>query len=290
MRGGPQRPFSKWLTLQACELPTQRTLIDTLYSREQDGYLIKGVLSESEARELAALSESLPANRRQPFEQREGYTLPRAFSQVQAKGVFNPEHMRAYLEDADWFGQTVGQQASFDVRERIFQILGALQPAAGIHAPEVGMDGYHGFFSYATFRRIYVNEGGMHVHCGSMFRGLYPEFYQQVDRMIEFDGQLSYFIMLQRPAKGGQLRLFDAEWSEYQQIDPDSNFTSLSGKTKHVRDFDFQDIDPMPGDMIVFVGGDIWHEVTSPLASPDRITLGGFLAWSKDRSSIYVWS
>ncbi len=44
------------------------------------------------------------------------------------------------------------------------------------------------------------------------------------------------------------------------------------------------------GDLIIFAGGEIWHEITQIEGRKNRITIGGFMAPSLNRQKWYVWS
>ena len=49
-------------------------------------------------------------------------------------------------------------------------------------------------------------------------------------------------------------------------------------------------ISPDVGDMILFHGGNIVHEITDVKSTQVRITIGGFLASSKDEQKFLYWS
>ncbi|MEM7038253.1 MAG: hypothetical protein AAF570_14815, partial [Bacteroidota bacterium] len=49
-------------------------------------------------------------------------------------------------------------------------------------------------------------------------------------------------------------------------------------------------IEPTEGDLILFSGGRIWHQVENLSGSRPRITIGGFCARSHDDQSFYFWS
>jgi len=46
----------------------------------------------------------------------------------------------------------------------------------------------------------------------------------------------------------------------------------------------------MPGDMILFQGGQLWHRVATVEGAKDRITFGDFLGFFKDKNKIAYWS
>lgn len=284
------RDFTKWKDIPYADVANHGHGIDDLYNRKNDGYIIKNVLSSEEIQELIQTFNKLDISKAVYSTERAGYILPRAFSQIQNENEFDFELLDSYLNDANWLQKEFNEQLSFNIRERIINTVSRFQGGIPVTIPSYKQEDVARPFTFATYRFLNLGKGGMHIHCGSMFREIYPNFYKQLDKMVNFDGQLSYFLMLQRPAKGGQLRLFDAEWSEYGAYREGKGFEDKKGRIKPMEETIRQDIDPQPGDLLVFVGGDIWHEVTNPEEGQSRITLGGFLAYSNDRDQIYIWS
>jgi len=282
--------FSKWKDIPSAEVANINHGIDDLYNRKTDGYIIKNVLSSSEIKELVDAFQGLNIDKAVDFVGREGYIIPRAFSQIQNENEFDFKLLDSYLNDAQWLKEHFQKYLSFDIEKRVATTISRLQMGVPVTVPTYKQNDAIRPFGFATYRFLKMGKGGMHIHCGSMFRGLYPNFYKQLDKMVNFDGQLSYFLMLQRPEKGGQLRLFDAEWKDYKAHFDDRGFIDEKGNVKTMEETSIQDIDPKPGDLLIFVGGDIWHEVTNPEEGQPRITLGGFLAYSNTRDQIYIWS
>jgi len=285
-----KKGFSNWKIIPASHLNKTKPYIQDLYDRKIDGYIIKNVISNAEVQEMIQAFEYLDKNREVHFHGREGYINPRAFAQIQNNNEFDEGLLQSYLEDAEWLSSFLKNKLSFDIETRIKKTLSEMQCSIPVSVPYCEVKGEKKTFTFATYRFLKVSAGGMHIHCGSMFRKIYPNFYKRIDQIVNFEGQLSYFLMLQRPSKGGQLRLFDAEWKKYKKHNDGIGFYDSNNTIKSMESTAFQDIDPMPGDLLIFVGGDIWHEVTSPTEGLPRITFGGFLAYGNNRSNIYVWS
>lgn len=288
---GKERILSKWKNIPSNEITSELHLIDDLYNRKLDGFIIKSFLNESEVNELTNAFSSFDKDKAVHFHGREGFILPRAFSQVQTNNEFDEKLFESYLNDAKALRDHLSEELTFNFEEKLNIIFEKVQTGKRVLIPQyITNSGEIRQFCQATFRLLKTEKGGMHIHCGSMFRDIYPNFYKRLDEIINFDGQLSYFIMLQRPKKGGQLRLFDAEWVKYKKHFDDKGFVDENGTVKSMHSIDYQDIDPKSGDLLVFVGGDIWHEVTNPKEGPPRITFGGFLAYDFKRENIYLWS
>jgi hapalindole-type alkaloid chlorinase len=110
---------------------------------------------------------------------------------------------------------------------------------------------------------------------------------------VDVFDQLSFYFMLQKPEQGGELSLFDLEWQEGQSKaslyeNHDVRLPDISVHTIYKEEA--QIIDPQPGDLVIFAAGQIWHRVEEVLGNKERMTLGGFAAYSYDKLTVYHWS
>src|SRR5690606_27018539 len=71
----------------------------------------------------------------------------------------------------------------------------------------------------STFRFCYPMGGGMTTHVGNMFPIIYPLFYSFLNKLMNVERQISYFVMLSKPEQGGDLVLFDALWGDFIEYD-----------------------------------------------------------------------
>jgi len=63
-----------------------------------------------------------------------------------------------------------------------------------------------------------------------------------------------------------------------------------NGNTIMLKDLRSFSVKPMPGDILVFSGGPIWHRVENIKGETPRITFGGFLNYSKDDKELFYWA
>jgi len=121
-----------------------------------------------------------------------------------------------------------------------------------------------------TLRSLSSQGEGMDLHIGYELNSFYKEsFYDRVRNEIDLSfGQLGFFITLQKPKQGGVLRIYES-W-------PKSNSCF--------------EIFPEEGDMVIIFESGFWHEVTKPDGDKDRLSLGGFLAYSHNKDNLYCWS
>ena len=107
------------------------------------------------------------------------------------------------------------------------------------------------------------------------------------------DDQLSYFLMIQHPHSGGELTIYDLLWDTVKRKETMENndFVIDDNDNKiYIKDTRKFAVDPQPGDIVLFAGGPIWHRVEDIGGTIPRITLGGFLNFSKDNTELYYWS
>ena len=107
--------------------------------------------------------------------------------------------------------------------------------------------------------------------------------------------QLSWFIPLQTAEEGGELELYGLDFEDTRPLreerPPGSDgMDELSGLTFLVELADSMRVDPAAGDLVLFDGGRWYHRVRPVRGHRPRITLGGFLAFSRDGEELFFWS
>ena len=153
-----------------------------------------------------------------------------------------------------------------------------------------------GNYPFATFRYLVPDKGLMSVHCGNYFGKTFETFYQDLTQTVAVENQMSYFVMLQEPEEGGELTLFNFRWKKGQTKKDNSENNEIiqpDGSKMYVEDNEYiikDKIKPKKGDLILFQGGNIWHRVETVRGKTPRITFGGFIGVSIDKSKIYYWS
>ena len=132
------------------------------------------------------------------------------------------------------------------------------------------------------------------IHCENSFlKQLNHRLCKFFNETLDIEEALSFYAVLQKDA-GGDLLLFDKQWSDY-TVDT-GGLDELTRKNKHL--FFKQDdnmeqtrLELQEGDMVVFRAAQIWHCIDEVRGNRDRVTIGGFIAPSKqDKKTIYSWS
>ncbi|MEZ4441635.1 MAG: 2OG-Fe(II) oxygenase [Polyangiaceae bacterium] len=127
-------------------------------------------------------------------------------------------------------------------------------------------------------------------HCERIYDGI--EVYRDLRAIgVDLAAQLSFFLVVGQPARGGELRLHPGPWQERMAVlgpprakarpdDPDPPRPTFEAPPPIT-------ITPKVGDLVVFPGGGIVHEIM-PIENGDRWTVGGFAAFGPD-GRLYAW-
>lgn len=267
------------LELQAHELHRRGDLLEQLFGGQLLGAIIRrtfepellaGVVSS-----LQAAGASLPLR---PVEHYRGSQLGRTL-------VIEPGSLDAYFTEAARMREVCA--SSFSACggfETVLQTtLGALASGATI-APPRSANGH--LYGPSTIRVLGAG-AAIDLHCEEETRR-FPAM-KELDQTIDLSAQLSFYVSLALPSAGGQLRISSARHG-----DPRHRLESRdrrSAQTLELVDgLEFVVADVGVGDLLIFDAGRHYHRVTEVQGDRARWTMGGFLARSRDRSTVHYWA
>ncbi len=190
--------------------------------------------------------------------------------------------------------ETFKKLTGFDFNKRLQSILEKLVGGRSVDVPK-GFDG-EGRYASGSIRVNYPGQGFIMVHCGNYFQQEFPVFYDHLQTEVNVKDQLSYFLTVNPAEIGGELTLFDLLWeggqtkesarhdNEVFLADGTSLDTSPNSPLKRSK------VKPNAGDLLIFSGGPIWHKVELVEGTQNRITIGGFLAFTEDEKTLKYWT
>jgi len=276
-RRASERLELDWQVVAADELATMPELLDDLLGGRRDGATITGVLDPEEAAAAAAGLNRIPEPERR--EHLFGWLVGMSIGMIGGDTDRTP-----YIEDTERVRPMITEAFGFDPHERIAERLAPV--ASGrplVPASESGRD-----YNPGQVRWFLPNMGGLPAHVGNEFRvQLEHGAMQHLLSTTAVLNHLSYFLVLQRASSGGELRVYDLTFTENQGRNdwgdsfPDDSWIESVPST---------DLDPGPGDLILFGGGWRWHRVEPTRGDLPRITYGGFVAESVDGTELHFWS
>lgn len=277
-------------TVGVADGPSRPNTISSILRGDLDGFVVQDFLSEAECLGLIHGFRSLEEHERVRADV--GLqSYPMAFAQMDQMVRAQRMSAQQYHQEAVAFRNGFASRFGVDVEGRLVALLGALASGVktGVPIDRAG----HGSFVPFTFRELLPGVGTLKAHCEQLFFQEFPGFFERLTHFTDNQSVLSFFIVLQSPGRGGALTLYDLVWQTGQKRPTDFDIRLADGTSINVDDVDTlpqQRLSPNSGALVVFAGGKIWHRVDTVETAPSRITLGGFLSFSPDGRSMYLWS
>jgi hypothetical protein len=267
---------------------SRKDLLREIKDGEISGVIVKDFFSKSDLNTLVhnyltadLKSSNLPLN--------QGITYPTVFAHVRKETNDDPVAIKNYFLNCEQFRNNFKEDFKVDAAGIIQQAFESVSGGRHIE-PAIGIDN-NGRYPFATFRNLNPDTGEMTLHCGLYFYELVPEFYKHLHTIVGNDNQLSYFVLLQKPEIGGEMTIFDVTREEAIKKIDDLQLESKKGEILHIeKNVDHIHLTIEDGDLLVFDGGTIWHRIEIVKGNKNRITLGGFIGFTKDNNAIYYWS
>ena len=261
----------KWNILDIQSLDNGLNSIDLLYTDWLDGILIKNVFSTKEIETAREHIESLSSEFEQTmFGERLGLSI------TQAKNDLNE-----YFQKASNFRFQLNKIFANEFEIRLFNVFNHLHSLKNIKLLERKNDE---ICIPGQIRIMHPGKGALKAHTGNeVFERC--QVYNNLKEIKKDVDTLSYFIVIDKPEKGGELILYDF-LREQTTLSMKQDYYSCQ-LDNFLDNFRKQYISPEIGDMVIFNGGRIWHKVADFNGEKNRITVGGFLVYSQDNQTIY---
>ena len=298
----PSRPHFSFIQVEKEEMPAlYPNAIQKLFSKEFDGFLVKNFLSKSELDLVLTNLKLVLEEKATPLLNRTGDSYPitmpslsKELENLDAKG--KEEKLAKYYHLVNDYHQLFPSRFGVDLFAKIsafFLLLEPALPITRINEPDRSNN-----YPFGSFRRLYKEVGGFDLHCGNDLQRQFELFYRELSHQVEIKNQVSYFIVLQQAEEGGELTTYSLPWEEGQtkmgpnEVGedclklPDGSIINLHTD----RRVGSESVNPQPGDLILFQGGQLWHRVEIVKGNQDRITFGGFLGSSKASEEIILWT
>ena len=278
--------FFNFIEVPFDKLSESGDLIKKIKDGEVHGFVLKNLFTQQEITDLLAAIEK-------PLEEKAMHTPSGKMFPAPFAIVTNAtERLDAYYESIDTIHELMDREPIVQmVRDRIESFFKAVGSNYKVSVPinkEKGLP-----VSEGCFRVFFKDKGGLFVHCGNLFQKQSEYYYSLLDHDIDMSDQLSFFFCLQNTEVGGELTIYDMLWKDVKnKVTPDENNSVIAdtGETIYLKDLPQFTVKPLPGDILVFSGGPIWHRVENIKGDTARITYGGFVNFSKDGKEVFYWS
>ncbi|MCP6760217.1 MAG: hypothetical protein NHB32_16060 [Fischerella sp. CENA71] len=282
------KPALNFLDINVTEVNNYPTAIqDIIINRSFDGMIIRGVLPlDSIERVIRRLEDEDEGGMKSILNKNEEFGTKVA--QIYGHAIVGQsDDLKNYFASAAIFRQACRTmfQGNPDFEERVESIFHSLS-GLPVEIP-TGPEGES--YTPATLRLL--TEGReIAVHVGNDF--LLMPAANHLKTLLDLSDQLSYFIPLSVPEAGGELVVYNLEWNP-QEVDKSADLHKYIDEVESkFKSNQSQSVAyaPGPGDMLLFNGGRYYHRVSEVIGNSPRRTIGGFLAFSKERNKIYYWS
>ena len=291
---GKLRDFTAPLNIKYIDLNTDpngltEVTLNELRSLDIDGVVIKNFLKKEEAATVVEQLMALPENNYEKLTTSK--TFPASYANLEPGSTTFHNDLDAYYLLAKKFADSFTKTYYVNVIEKFAAIFSQLN---GGNEARVASTPNGGSYIPATFRMVVPTKNHIQIHCGNQFVNVFPDFYKQLLSVADVWNQLSFFTVLQQPEVGGELSVFNATWDVAKKfaVNPDAIILE-NGVALHPdnpEELFRQKFNLEVGDLIVFSAGQLWHRVEEVYGSKMRITLGGFIGFSKPDDAIYFWS
>ena len=253
------------------------------------GVIIRNVLSTDQVEDCLSAITSAPDSEKK--EVTSGFIYPEGFSTAVESYGNNEEELKAYFKRNKKFRQDIESKFGYGFESLVENLFSRFKGDLPVEVP--GYNSSDGSYISLTAKIMKPGQGSIPVHCGNVLQVYFDEFYSHLKKMVSVFDQISYLIMLQPAKSGGELTLFHTLWRDTQKIIDNSTLENTDEILLNIEDetaVPRTRVILQPGDMIIFSGGSIWHRVEEILGGTDRITIGGFIAFSNDNQKLYYWS
>ncbi|MFN8315387.1 MAG: hypothetical protein U0T32_02940 [Chitinophagales bacterium] len=145
-------------------------------------------------------------------------------------------------------------------------------------------------YPFSTFRYLNPGFGEMTPHCEIGLQKFASDFLENTNNILNHSRYFSFFILLQKPSKGGDFLIYNLNWDDTKHINNNGDFIDSNNKQRNIKEIAFFDANLKSGDLIVFNGGQLWHTTTLVEGVEPRITFGGFIGFNETGKRSFIWS
>lgn len=278
--------FFNFIEIPVENISESGDLIRKLRSGEIHGFVLKNLFSQQEIKDILSAIEAPVAENAMvtPY----GKMYPTPFATI----TNSEDKLDNYYRALDNIHGLMDHVPALKlVRDRIEHFFKSVAQNYEVSVPINKIKGKP--VSEGTYRIFYKEKGGLFVHCGNLFQQQAQYYYSLLANDIDLDDQLSFFVNLQNSEAGGELTIYDMLWKDVVgKATPEENDSVIDakGNTIYLKDVRQFIVKPLPGDILVFSGGPIWHRVENIKGDTPRITYGGFVNFSNNEKELFYWS
>lgn len=262
--------------------------VNQIFEEEIDALILRSFLSEEEIKTLISNYEKVPLEIQSCTG--EGiFMYPEAFSSINER-LQKGESIKDTYAQTIQFWQDFPSVFELDYIQKVKDLFLQISDADSVDVP-IDQEGLKGRYHPSSFRRLMPGSGALKLHCGRFFHENFPDFYKELFPVSEIHHQLSYFVTLQSAEKGGELILYSTKWDEAPKKTGEMILETTTGEIVDLeKDLNPIQLDLNEGDLLLFKGSNIWHQVKEVHGNRPRYTLGSFISKAKNSNQLHIWA
>jgi len=151
-------------------------------------------------------------------------------------------------------------------------------------------------FAKFGIRNLFCKKNGIDIHCENSFLNqLSSNFRLWIESKVDIKNSLSFFLILQKPDKGGELMLFNKFWDDFHVPLSNTSYEErhdINGSLFYnngERNLKVDSITIEEGSGIIFPAAQRWHAINKIEGEKNRISIGCFIARGHD-GKLYFWA
>ncbi|HRG87706.1 MAG TPA: hypothetical protein PLW44_01710 [Chitinophagales bacterium] len=270
-------------SIQASDIADSHISYDDLFTRKYDALIIRGFYSVDELKNITTGLEKINDS---SFTQYDGRykAIPPVFEKLRDENA--ADYFVRSRKEFELLSQTTG--VDFEQKNySLFKLLAKGNQLVG--SPRLQPEFQP--FASGCMRIIPPSYGIIRVHADNDFYSHREEVFEYFRKEVDTSNHVSYIATIRKAKAGGNLVLHHADYKVYDTINNNMELVHKeTGHKKHIDFFGTTELEVNEGDLVLFSGGQIWHSVNKMKGDGDRITYGGFSAYSTDRKKIYLWT
>jgi hypothetical protein len=285
-----KEPLFNFLDIHVSEIEKYpNALQDMLYNRNFEGMIIREVLPKDVVEVVVSRLEENDGGMSAILDSKfaDMANGPLSFGE---NIIFCDPNLQQYFDYAAVFRQKcrILFEGTLDFEKRVESVFQFLSGVKKVQVP-TGPEGQT--YIPATIRKLPKGHE-FTIHVGNDF--LNKSQSDHLRTLVDITDQLSFFIPLVLPEGGGDLSVYGLEWDgDPLPFQDTSSYVSWTYEQSHqlfVEQYGSMSFKPGIGDMVLFDGGRFYHCIAPTVGDRARITIGGFLSFSKEHDAIYYWS
>ncbi len=271
------------ISLTAEELKQKGISYADLFDRKYDAVIIRNFYSPGELALIENGLKNIPADAFTYYGGRYK-SMPPVFEKLR------PENAATYFTDARAGLANLSRATAVDFERKNYAFFETLV-TGGVEVTSPGLKPGGEAFPAGCIRIIPPSYGIIRIHADNDFYRGRDDMMSYFRAEVDTSNHVSYIALIRRGEQGGNLVLHHIDYADYDTITDKMEVVHRHTKEKRpVSSFESTELQVNEGDLVLFSGGQIWHSVNQMKGSTERVTYGGFSAFSTDRKKIYLWT